>query len=162
MWRYHYRLFKAKIKIPIFSEGVMSETVYAGFWVRTFAAIIDSIFLLAVIIPVLTVIYGTDYWFGTLVGTGFWFMIINYFVPALVVILFWIYSSATPGKTILNLVIVDVDTGKKPSTGQCIVRYLSYYLSALPLLIGIVWVAVDNKKQGLHDKLARTVVIRAR
>jgi uncharacterized RDD family membrane protein YckC len=41
-----------------------------------------------------------------------------------------------------------------------IVRYLGYYVSAIPLLLGFVWVAFDERKQGLHDKLAGTFVVR--
>jgi uncharacterized RDD family membrane protein YckC len=58
--------------------------------------------------------------------------------------------------------IVDAETGGKPSTRQLIVRYLGYYVSMLPLMAGIVWVALDPRKQGWHDKLAGTVVVRPR
>ncbi len=40
------------------------------------------------------------------------------------------------------------------------VKYLGYYLSAIPLLLGFVWVAFDKRKQGFHDKLAGTFVVR--
>jgi uncharacterized RDD family membrane protein YckC len=39
------------------------------------------------------------------------------------------------------------------------VRYLGYFVSALPLGLGFFWVAWDKRKQGFHDKLAKTVVI---
>ncbi|MDH4312499.1 MAG: RDD family protein, partial [Gammaproteobacteria bacterium] len=39
---------------------------------------------------------------------------------------------------------------------------LGYYVSMLPLMAGIVWVAFDPRKQGWHDKLAGTVVVRPR
>jgi len=35
-----------------------------------------------------------------------------------------------------------------------------YFLSGLPLLLGIFWIAFDGRKQGWHDKLAGTVVVR--
>jgi hypothetical protein len=56
--------------------------------------------------------------------------------------------------------IVDAKTGGKPSTGQLIGRYFAYFLSMLPLFLGFIWVAWDRKKQGLHDKLSGTVVIK--
>jgi uncharacterized RDD family membrane protein YckC len=87
-------------------------------------------------------------------------VVINYFLPAIVVILFWVYKSATPGKMILGLKIVDARTGGIPSTGQLIGRYLGYYVSTIPLLLGLIWVGIDVRKQGWHDKLAGTVVIR--
>ena len=58
--------------------------------------------------------------------------------------------------------IVDARTGNRPSNGQLVGRYLAYYLSMLPLFAGFFWVAFDPRKQGWHDKLANTLVVRAR
>jgi uncharacterized RDD family membrane protein YckC len=58
------------------------------------------------------------------------------------------------------LVIVDARTGEKPTTAQFIGRYLAYYISILPLFLGLIWVGIDKRKQGWHDKLAGTVVLR--
>lgn len=74
--------------------------------------------------------------------------------------MFWIKKQATPGKLMLSAKIVDARTGDKPKASQYIVRYLAYYLSAIALCLGSVWVAFDKRKQGWHDKLAGTVVIR--
>lgn len=137
----------------------MNEMEYAGFWIRTGAAIIDSILMLIIFLPILTLISGTDYWVSESF-TGFWNILLNYILPATAVISFWVYKSATPGKIALKLTIVDAKTGGKPSTGQFIVRYLGYYIAMLPLFFGIIWVGVDNRKQGWHDKFAGTVVIR--
>jgi uncharacterized RDD family membrane protein YckC len=138
----------------------MNEQEYAGFWIRTLAAIIDTIFMLIFIIPVLFAIYGTDYWDSESFVAGFWDFLFQYILPAIAVIIFWIYKSATPGKMITGLTIVDAKTGGKPSTGQFIGRYLGYYVSMIPLFLGIIWVGIDKRKQGWHDKLAGTVVIR--
>lgn len=59
-----------------------------------------------------------------------------------------------------KLTIVDEKTGGKPSTGQFVGRYLAYYISMLPLFLGIIWVGIDKRKQGWHDKLAGTVVLK--
>ena len=77
-------------------------------------------------------------------------------------IILWIYKSATPGKMLTGLIIVDAKTGEKPSIGQFIVRYLGYYVSIIPLSLGIIWVGIDKRKQGWHDKLAGTVVIKTK
>ena len=138
----------------------MNEQEYAGFWIRTLAAIIDTIFVLIIILPVLFAIYGADYWDSESFVAGFWDLLIQYILPAIAVIIFWIYKSATPGKMITRLSIVDAKTGGKPSTGQFIGRYLGYYVSMIPLFLGIIWVGIDKRKQGWHDKLAGTVVIR--
>lgn len=39
-------------------------------------------------------------------------------------------------------------------------RYLAYYVSLIPFGLGFIWVAFDGRKQGWHDKLAGTVVVR--
>lgn len=139
----------------------MKEYEYAGFWIRTGAAIIDTILILIIILPILTAIYGTDYWLSESFIQGFWDILFNYILPAIAVIIFWLYKSATPGKMATNLIIVDAKTGGKPSTGQFIGRYLGYYVSIIPLFLGIIWVGIDKRKQGWHDKLAGTVVIRS-
>ena len=139
----------------------MNEREYAGFWIRTGAAIIDTILILIITLPILTAIYGTDYWASESFVQGFWDVLFNYILPAIVVIIFWVYKSATPGKMATKLTIVDAKTGGTPSTGQFIGRYLGYYVSMLPLFLGIIWVGIDKRKQGWHDKLAGTVVIRS-
>ena len=89
-------------------------------------------------------------------------ILINGLLPAIVVILFWVWRDATPGKMAIGAKIVDAKTGGKPSTGQFIGRYLSYYISSFVLLLGFIWVGFDAKKQGWHDKLAGTLVVRSR
>lgn len=139
---------------------IIKEMEYAGFWVRTGASLIDMLMMFIIIIPVMTVIYGQGYWMADSSVSGFWEIMFNYILPAIAVILFWVYRSATPGKMVLKLTIVDAKTGAKPTTGQLLGRYLGYYVSMLPLFLGIFWVGFDARKQGWHDKLAGTVVIR--
>ena len=134
---------------------------YAGFWVRVGAALIDTIFFMMLVLPVLYTMYGEEYFTSTeQVYWGIGDLLMNYVVPAIIVIVFWTYRSATPGKIILNMKIVDAETGEQPSTGKLIIRYLGYYVSAIPMCIGLMWVGFDERKQGWHDKLANTVVIR--
>jgi len=139
----------------------MNEQEYAGFWIRTGASIIDTTLMLIIILPILTAIYGTDYWKNESFVLGFWDVMFNYILPAIAVITSWVYKSATPGKMATRLTIVDAKTGGKPSTGQFIGRYLGYYVSMIPLFLGIIWVGIDKRKQGWHDKLAGTVVLRS-
>ena len=134
---------------------------YAGFWVRVGASLIDTILLMIITGPILTMIYGGQYWIKQDYISGIWDIVFSYLLPAIAIILFWVYRSATPGKMALKLTIVDADTGEQPSTGQLIGRYFAYYVSILPLMLGIIWVGIDKRKQGWHDKLAGTVVIRS-
>jgi uncharacterized RDD family membrane protein YckC len=41
-------------------------------------------------------------------------------------------------------------------------RYVGYIISTIPLCLGFLWVGFDSKKQGWHDKIAGTVVVRNR
>jgi uncharacterized RDD family membrane protein YckC len=138
----------------------MKDLEYAGFWVRVGAALIDTILMMIIILPILTLIYGKDYLASDSFFFGFWDLMLNYIFPAFAVILFWVYKSATPGKMALHLKIVDAETGQAVSAGRLIGRYLGYYVSIIPLLLGLIWVGIDKRKQGWHDKLAGTVVVR--
>jgi uncharacterized RDD family membrane protein YckC len=135
---------------------------YVGFWPRVGAALIDTLLLLFIIVPLIAMIYGRQYWFSTAWIRGPADFLINWVLPAVAVVLFWIYRQATPGKIAIGARIVDAETGGKPSTWQLIIRYLGYYVSTIPLFVGLIWVAFDPRKQGWHDKLAGTVVVRSR
>jgi len=138
----------------------MENQEYAGFWIRVGAALIDTVlFLLVFSIPV-TLIYGSDYWNSDKVIMGTWDFLLTYVAPIIITVWFWIKYLGTPGKMALRLRVVDARTGKAISTPKAIGRYLGYYVSAIPLCLGFIWVGIDKKKQGFHDKLAGTVVIR--
>jgi uncharacterized RDD family membrane protein YckC len=142
----------------------MDETAnmqYVGFWMRVVASLIDSILIMIIIVPILVYIYGDAYMTSTSFYVGGWDVFFQYVFPAIAVLIFWFYRSATPGKMMLGMKIVDADTGDKPGTGQFIVRYLGYYVSTIPLGLGLLWVAFDKRKQGWHDKIAGTVVVKS-
>lgn len=142
----------------------MQDVEYAGFWVRVGATIVDTLLLLLLIIPSLVAIYGWGYFDAEQTGfvAGPADFLISWVAPAIAAIVFWKYRQATPGKMLLSIRIVDARTGNPPSTGQCVGRYLAYFASIIPLALGLIWVAFDKRKQGWHDKLAGTVVIRAK
>ena len=132
---------------------------YVGFWARVGAAIIDGILMPLVLTPVILVLGGGYDWDDMYSPRN---IFVNGILPAIVIILFWVWRQATPGKMLIGAKIVDAKTLGEPSTGQFIGRYLCYYLSSLLLGLGFIWVGFDSRKQGWHDKLAGTVVIKAR
>ncbi|MDX5408012.1 MAG: RDD family protein [Chromatiaceae bacterium] len=138
----------------------MENQEYAGFWVRFGAVLIDLIVIAIVFWVPLTLIYGEEYWLGDQFYHGFWDLIFSYILPFVTTIYFWLRFFGTPGKMALGLKIVDANTGSKLSVGQAIGRYFAYIVAAIPFLLGYIWVGIDKRKQGLHDKLAGTVVIR--
>ena len=134
---------------------------YVGFWKRVVATVIDTLILLVVIVPVLIAIYGGEYMARVQEGSfaGIWDFLLQVVMPAVAVILFWKYRGATPGKMAIAAKIVDAKTGQAPATGKLVVRYVAYFASMLPLFLGFLWIAIDRRKQGFHDKIAGTVVI---
>ena len=140
-----------------------AQPEYVGFWARVGASIIDTILMLVIVAPLLTYFYGGAYWmgaFGFIAGPAD--VLLNWILPAIAVIVFWIYRQATPGKMAISAKIVDATTLGKPSIGQLLVRYLGYYVSFIVFCLGFIWVGIDARKQGWHDKMAGTVVVRSR
>lgn len=132
---------------------------YAGFWIRFLAMFIDGIIL---------GIIGRIF-FGSQVSTGEFDSSgisagINYtgwssLVPLLYVLLFWIFLSATPGKLALGLRIVQED-GSKLTWKKALLRYVGYIISGLVFSLGFIWAGFDKRKQGWHDKIAHTYVVK--
>ena len=135
---------------------------YVGFWPRVGASIIDGVIQIIVVTPLLVLVYGRNYFFmdGALQGPADF--VISYVLPAVAVIACWRAFGATPGKMALGARIVDAATGAAPSTGQYVGRYLGYFLSIIPLGLGLFWVGFDRKKRGWHDIVSGTVVVRPR
>ena len=132
-------------------------TGYVGFWARFLAFLIDSVCVLLLTIPLMFAVYGQatspqPFALGDI--------LINIVLPAVVVIALWIAFGATPGKMALGAAIVDADTGAPLTPAKAVVRYLGYFLSIIPLCAGFAWIAFDKRKQGWHDKLANSVVVR--
>ena len=71
---------------------------------------------------------------------------------------FWTLVGFTPGKAVLGLKVVRRN-GAKLSFGRSLLRFFSYWISAIPLFLGFFWVLWDSKRQGWHDKIAGTQVL---
>jgi uncharacterized RDD family membrane protein YckC len=142
-------------------QGAKGEELeYVGFWLRLLASMIDTVLSAMVLYPILYTLYGRKYFSDELLIGGSGDFILTHMLPAIAVIAFWVYKSATPGKMVIHAKIVDAKTGLQPTKGQLIGRYLAYYVSTIPLCLGFLWIAWDPQKQGWHDKLAGTVVVR--
>jgi uncharacterized RDD family membrane protein YckC len=66
--------------------------------------------------------------------------------------------STTVGMHTMGLVVVN-SSGNSPCAGACAARILGAGLSAAYFGLGFVWIAFDSRRQGLHDKIADTLVI---
>jgi uncharacterized RDD family membrane protein YckC len=139
-----------------------TDLEYVDFWPRVGATLIDTLLLGVICWPLLTKIYGPGYWTDGGLFRGPADLIISWVFPAVATVAFWAFWQATPGKMAISARIVDASTGNSPSIGQLVARYVVYFLSAIPLGLGFIWVAFDARKQGWHDKLASTVVVRSK
>jgi uncharacterized RDD family membrane protein YckC len=139
-------------------ETMDSDIRYAGFWSRTLATVIDSIWLYGIIYAILWVLVGPDIFSSDANYTMTQFTF-EWVIPLIVVMAFWIMKSATPGKMVFQMRIVDAENFQPVSTSRLLVRYLAYFVSIFPLGFGFLWIAWDKKKQGWHDKIARTVIV---
>jgi uncharacterized RDD family membrane protein YckC len=121
---------------------------YAGFWVRLGAGVIDLLILgfiagiIACFFPA-PVIWVTS---GLVISVAYWLG-------------FWVWRGQTPGKMAVGIKVIRTDSS--PVKWQCaLCRFLGYIVSAVTLFIGFIWVAFDSRKQGIHDKIADTYVVK--
>ena len=131
---------------------------YAGFWIRAGAAVIDMLLMTVVFY----LLYGDAYFeaYDYLGGSGAQREWMEFVLPAVATVLFWVYFQATPGKMAVGVKLIDANGRGKPTVGQCIGRYFAYIPSLLFFGLGFLWVVFDKRKQGWHDKLAGTLVIK--
>jgi uncharacterized RDD family membrane protein YckC len=127
---------------------------YAGFGPRALAFLLDAVIVTVVVVPILVLGFGIR----EMPTENAWELLVLLAV-ATAVIGFWRAFGATPGKIALGLKIVDARTGQAPGIGRLILRFLGYFVSAFPLYLGFLWAGFDRRKQGWHDKIARTIVI---
>jgi uncharacterized RDD family membrane protein YckC len=134
---------------------------YVGFWKRVVASVVDSILMAVLLAPFSLIVFGSfdvDDVGGESEPAH---LVLKLLIPAMVVLVFWIRLQATPGKMMFHARIVDADTGADAKPWQLVLRYLGYFVSIITLGIGFLWVAIDDRKQGFHDKIASTVVVRS-
>jgi uncharacterized RDD family membrane protein YckC len=139
---------------------------YVGFWPRFAAFVINSILIVVLVGPLLALVLGAPPSFDPLAvspeaaaellrRSG-----IETLVLLVLYVLLWTRLKAEPGKLVIKAEVVDAKTGAPPTALQATVRFLGYFVSTIPLCIGHLWVAFDKRKQGWHDKLAGTVVVK--
>jgi uncharacterized RDD family membrane protein YckC len=122
----------------------------AGFGSRFAAYLIDAIVLgVLYVIALIVVGRGPAYAIDLLAGFAY----------------FWYFegspSGQTPGKRVLGIRVYDFGSGSPNGIGfgRGIIRFLGKYISAIPCLLGFLWMLWDKEKQTWHDKIASTVVV---
>jgi uncharacterized RDD family membrane protein YckC len=82
------------------------------------------------------------------------------FVSGILIAICWYYFKTTPGKMLVGIKIVDEKTLSNISPKQSIIRSFGCLLTAASLMIGLVWMLFNTKKQAIHDMMANTVVVK--
>jgi uncharacterized RDD family membrane protein YckC len=131
---------------------------------RSLAAILDTVFIffMSMIVSTMAGVVGLVLGMYSPEAVE----ISNRFVVAtglLVSILYYVIAwSKGGGQTIGNFTflirVVNMD-GSQLGLWKAVVRYIGYLVSGLVLSLGFLWVAFDGRRQGWHDKIARTYVI---
>lgn len=133
--------------------------LYAGFWLRVAASLIDTLWLGILIYALLALLIGPEALQSHMPYSPLRF-VLEWVLPIAVIIAFWVFRSATPGKMLLKLQVVDAQTRGPVPVPRLLLRYAGYYVATIPFGVGLLWVGWDARKQGWHDKMAGTVVIR--
>lgn len=141
-------------------QGLSISGLYAGFWIRLFSYIIDTIILFFVII--LTVAVFLAVFSGFFENQRLFRSCLEISQYMAVLFYFSVFQTgrwqATPGKRLLGIYIRREDGGA-PTTVQSMGRYFAYTLSFLFFFLGFIMIAFDKEKRGLHDILAKTRVV---
>ncbi len=152
-----------------------ASTMYAGFWIRLVARIVDGVI---VAIPVGVVFFVFIAIAGGIASTanssdqnaqaalglgivGVWLLVVLLATVGTIVyyVYFWGTSGSTLGMRLFRLRLVDANTGGPIGIGRAVIRYLMTFVNTMACYIGWIWVAFDPRKQGWHDHVANSVVI---
>ena len=135
--------------------------VYVGLVTRAIAFAIDAAIVNAVAIVVaaivaltLTIVSKPDELRGVLIAIGgvAWLLwTVGYFAT------FWSTTGQTPGNRILRIRVSAAD-GQALPLRRALVRFVGLTLAAIPLFAGFALILFDDRRRGLHDMLARSVV----
>ena len=134
---------------------------YGGFWLRVVAYIIDGI-ILSIAAGVLGFVTGSS------IQTAD-FANFDYTTHVGSLVIGWLYFSlmessargATVGKMAVGLRVV-TEQGQRLSFANATGRYFAKFISAILLFIGFIMVAFTDRKRGLHDMIASTLVVKVR
>jgi uncharacterized RDD family membrane protein YckC len=87
-------------------------------------------------------------------GTVYLLWTVGYFVT------FWATTGQTPGSRVLRIRVIPASGGRLPPR-RALVRFIGLTLAVIPLFAGFLPILVDDRRRGLQDMLARTVVVDA-
>lgn len=140
----------------------LSDLPKAGFWIRGVASMIDSL-LLGIVQLIFAAVLGLTT--GDLdpqsgAAIGLLTSIASIVVGIAYAVFFTGYCGQTPGKMLLRIKVIRT-SGAEIGYGRAFLREIpGKFLSSIILGIGYLMVAFDDRKQGLHDRIADTFVVK--
>jgi uncharacterized RDD family membrane protein YckC len=147
------------------ADAATAPAEYIGLVTRAIAFAVDAAVIQLVAIAVggtialiLTVVSLPDELDTVLVVVGsvaYVLWLVGYFV------VFWSTTGQTPGNRLLQIRVSRVVDGAAPRTGAAVLRFAGVILATLPLFAGFLPILFDDRRRGLHDMLAGTVVVSA-
>jgi uncharacterized RDD family membrane protein YckC len=132
---------------------------YGGFWSRFSALVIDTIFLIG-LSGMVNLIMGLNFFKNDPSPKLIYASLFSMIVSLLYYSIFQGMFYGTFGKKIMGLRLVDAKTLQQVSIGQAFGRYAMQFVSGICLGLGYFNVAMNDRKQGWHDKAAGTLVIK--
>lgn len=141
------------------SHALIGLFEQAGFGLRMAASMLDILLVLLLVLVTSILANSVDVYQNIIEKLSWLAIIIAWSINFLV---FPISTGQTVGKWLVGIRIISTNQQRaKPS--QIIIRHLfGYFVSILPISLGLLWIIWDKKQQGWHDKLANTLVIRKR
>jgi uncharacterized RDD family membrane protein YckC len=142
--------------------GPAAGVVYGGFWVRTLAFIIDAI-AVGLLSSALAPLFGVGWVFDqttTQAQIDYAYSGLSTLVGLVYFIGLWSWRGQTVGMMPFNMRVVSADTGERIDVMRGLLRYVGLVISFVVIFLGVIWVAFDARKQGWHDKIANTLVVR--
>jgi uncharacterized RDD family membrane protein YckC len=130
---------------------------YAGFWIRLGAAVLDLVIIAVILFAVFSILFACSHVISE--RRYFIMALISGLITIAYIIGFWIWRGQTPGKMIAGIKIIRTDSSPL-DWPHAVLRYFGYIVSCLTIFIGFIWIAFDERKQGLPDKIADTYVVK--
>lgn len=132
-----------------------------GFIDRFIARLIDTVLIWMVYISTASVFLFAGMEYNELLKTLWTVFVALWFIGGEFYYIYFHHSTGqTIGKKIMKIKVVR-DSGKLLTWKEAFIRWIGYKLSLLSIGLGLLWIAVDKNKQGWHDKIAKTIVIKS-
>lgn len=132
------------------------RVIYEGFGRRVLTALVDVIFLLLGAAGLALLGFAAGAPLESFSDHPAWWMATILCVQTLC----WAFLGATPGMLLLGSQVLAVDTGRRLSLARSCLRCIGLWAGIACLGLGVLWIIWSPRHQGLHDKLARSVVVR--